>query len=388
MVTAKSLDMKYPKQRKLAGLLSASIAGLLLTIPVLAQADTAGGVPLHGFADVGFAMHSKQATPDPKGFNVGSLDFYLTPQFDDNVKALIEIIFETTSDGGVATDLERMQLGYTFSDSATLWLGRFHAPFGYWNTGFHHGAQIQTAVLRPRFLDFEDKGGILPAHMVGLMANGKLSAGDGKFTYDAFVGNGPGIALSAASTAGELDIQTAGDNNHQAMVGINLGYEFSGIADGLRLAVHALNGDVEDDNASTWLASNNNITELSMAGGSVIYQANDWEVMGEYYRFSNKDKSGNTGSHTSWADYLQIGKNFSDLTPFVRFEKTVLNQADNYFNLQNSGQSYDRQVLGLKHDLNQKSSLKFELLHTKFVADIARPASNYRSLLAQYAIRF
>ena len=393
MVTAKNVNMNHSMQRRLPALLSASIAGLLLTLPVLAQAAEADGVPLHGFADAGFAAHSRNSS-DPKGFNVGALDFYLTPQFDNNIKGLVEIIFETTSTGEVATDLERLQMGYTFSDNATLWGGRFHTPYGYWNTGFHHGAQIQTAILRPRFLDFEDKGGILPAHMVGLWGTGKVSAGDGKFTYDAFVGNGPKISMGpdpaslTTQTIGTLSINTAGDNNHQAMAGFNLGYEFSGMMDGLRLAVHALRGDVEDDNVTGALGTSLNKTEVSMTGGSVVYQANDWEVLGEYYRFSNKDKSGTTGSHSSWADYLQVGKFLNGLTPFLRVEKTVLNQQDNYFSMQESGQSYARQVLGLKYDLSQKSSMKFELLNSKFSAESGRTASSYRSLLAQYAFRF
>ncbi len=389
MVTEKIVSMNHSRQRGLPALLNALIAGLLLAIPVLAQAD-GEGVPLHGFADAGYAAHSSDST-NPKGFNVGSLDFYLTPQFDNNVKALIEIIFETTTDGSVATDLERMQMGYTFSDNATLWAGRFHTPYGYWNTAYHHGAQIQTAVSRPRFLDFEDKGGILPAHMVGLMANGKVRAGGGKFTYDVFAGNGPKIsladpaALPSAANMGTLNINTAGDNNHQAMAGFNLGYEFSGMADGLRLAIHGLRGDVDDD--PNGLGPFNK-TELSMAGGSAVYLGNDWEVLGEYYRFNNKDKSGTTGSHSSWADYVQVGKTFNVLTPYLRAEKTALSQADNYFSMQDSGQSYTRQALGLKYDLNQKASLKFELLNSKFEADTVRTGSSYRSLLAQYAIRF
>ena len=52
--------------------------------------------------------------------------------------------------------------------------------------------------------------------------------------------------------------------------------------------------------------------------------------MGEYYRFNDKDKSGGTGTHKSWADYLQIGKSFNNLTPYVRFERTVLDQLDNF----------------------------------------------------------
>jgi len=388
MVAAKNVNTNHSSQKGLPALLSASIAGLLLSITTQAQAEN-DGIALHGFADVGFSAQTVES-PDNKGFNVGSLDFYLTPQFGDNVRSLIEIIFETLPDGSLATDLERVQMGYAFSDSATVWAGRFHSPYGYWNTAFHHGAQIQTSILRPRFIDFEDKGGILPAHMVGMWATGKIKAGGGKFTYDVYAGNGPQLDMSEATItnpgAGVLTINTAGDNNHQAMVGINLGYDFSGSMDGLRLSIHTLSGDVDELNDVNPPVNN---TELSMAGGTIEYLGNDWEVLGEYYSFNNKDKSGTSGSHSSWADFLQIGKNFNGLTPYVRAEKAVLDQADNYFSNQASGQSYTRQSLGLKYDLNPKASLKLELLNSKFEADATHGAgSSYRSMLAQYAIRF
>ncbi|MEO7623400.1 MAG: hypothetical protein ABIS30_10080, partial [Gallionella sp.] len=327
------------------------------------------GLPIHGFMDVGFATNSWGTSAGPMGFNGGALSFYLSPHFGDRVKALVEPNFEVTPEGAVATDLERLQIAYTFSDAATLWTGRFHTPYGYWNTAFHHGAQIQTSVLRPRFLDFEDKGGILPAHMVGLWDTGKFNAGEGKLTYDVFAGNGPKIVL-ANSTApptptnlGTLDINFAGDNNHQAMVGFNLGYEFSGNMDGLRLAVHGIRGDV-DDNAPMQF----NKTGLNMLGGSAVYLSDAWEVMSEYYGFNDKDKSGSSGTHKSKAGYLQVATTFNRLTPYIRFERAILDQADNYFSMQASGQSYARQALGLRYNLNQKAALKFELLNSSFKA--------------------
>ena len=348
------------------------------------------GLPIHGFMDVGFATNSWGGIEaGPKGFNGGALSFFLTPHFGDRVKALVEPIFEVTPEGVVAMDLERLQIAYTFSDAATLWAGRFHTPYGYWNTGFHHGAQIQTSVLRPRFLDFEDKGGILPAHMVGLWDTGKFKAGEGKLTYDVFAGNGPRIAMAnpnappAPTNLGTLDPNFSGDNNHQAMVGFNLGYEFAGSMDGLRLAVHGVRGDVDDDMPMQF-----NKTKLNMVGGSAVYFSDAWEVMSEYYGFNDKDKSGSTGTHKSKAGYLQVATSFNRLTPYVRFERAILDQADNYFRMQANGQSYARQALGLRYNLDQKAALKFEVLNSSFKAETGRSAEGYRSLFIQYAIGF
>jgi hypothetical protein len=161
------------------------------------------GLNMHGFADVGFTAAGAGHTT---GARIGALDFYLTPKFTDRIKALFELNFECCSDGAIGTDLERMQIGYTASDELTVWAGRFHTPFGYWNTAFHHGAQLQTSIKRPQFLDFEDSGGILPVHTVGLWATGSVRTSGGRLGYDLYAGNAPTINLSAPTVAGNCNV--------------------------------------------------------------------------------------------------------------------------------------------------------------------------------------
>jgi hypothetical protein len=407
--------MNHFKRWKAPILLAASIAGVLLTAPAFAQTDTeriaelenavsqltggmanrsgnGDGLPLHGFLDIGYASSNyEDVAVKLHGFNIGLLDFYLTPQFGDNVKSLVELVFEVDAHGDVVVDFERAQVGYTFNDNMTLWGGRFHTPYGYWNTAFHNGAQIQTSVLRPRFLAFGDRGGVLPAHMVGLWATGKTGAGDGKIIYDVFAGNGPKIVnINGSGLAdGAMGSNMAGDDNHNHMIGLNVGYEFSGNLDGLRLAAHGFQGTVDAYDASNTPIDS---TGLNILGGSAIYLTDDWEIMSEYYHFNNKDKSGTTvtpgGTHKSWAGYLQVGREFNKVTPFVRLERAILNQQDNYFGDQETARAYSRKSIGLSYSLNPKAVLKFELLSSKFETDAIRGAGNYNTMLAQYAIRF
>jgi hypothetical protein len=374
-----------------------------MTSGLVSQSSSSSGLPLHGFMDVGYRQNSagKNVTnplvDNPKGFYQGSLSLYMAPHFGDRVKALAEPNFEVDSlDGSIAVDIERLQLGYAFSDAATLWGGRFHTPYGYWNTAFHHGAQIQTTVLRPRFLDFEDAGGILPAHMIGLWGTGKVRAGSGRFTYDWYVGNGPKIVdvISAPTPPGSyqtgvLDPNIAADDNHSAMVGFNLGYEFSGMLDGLRLAVHWLNGDVNAYDATPAVVTT---TGVNVGGGSIVYLSNDWEILSEYYGFNDKNKTtgsvNNGNKYKSKAGYVQVGLNFYKFTPYIRLERTILDQNDSYFSAQATGQSYARQLLGLRYNLNQKACLKLELGNSSFKDEPGRTALSYRSLNLQYAIGF
>ncbi len=374
--------------------------------------SSSAGMPLHGFMDADYTINSQDSkimsnpnVPNPKGFYQGNLSFYMTPHFGDRVLALAEPNFEVDKlDGSISVDIERLQIGYAFSDAATLWLGRFHTPYGYWNTAFHHGAQLQTSVLRPRFLDFEDLGGILPAHTVGLWGTGKTRAGKGKFTYDWFVGNGPKIVDVNTTVqpvpvnpgdyqTGGLDPNIGGDDNHSALVGFNLGYDFGGMLDGLRLAVHWFNGDVNTyQGSSTTIASELSTnylttTNVNVGGGSIVYLSNDWEIMGEYYGFNDKDKATDL-KYKSKAGYLQVGVSFGSWTPFVRAERTILDQNDYYFSAQANGQSYARQALGLRYNIDPKACLKLELLNSSFKDEPGRTALAYRSLYLQYAIGF
>lgn len=340
------------------------------------------GIPVHGFADVGAGTSRGIQGGPGKGFSVGTMSLYLTPQFTDRARGLLELAFEFDRNGALATDLERAQFGYAFGDAATLWLGRVHTPFGYWNTAFHHGQQIATSLRRPQFIDFEDKGGVLPVHTVGAWITGSTRAMGGKLTYDLFAGNSPRLALDANLTAGSgtLDINNAGSTNHYLMQGFNTSYVWN---NGLRVGLHGLRANIRDDALAP------STTAMRMLGGYAVYDANDWEVIAELYRFRNTNLISNTGaplgSFTSSAGFVQVGKNFGLWTPYARAERAVLNQNDIYFAQQTSGRPYARGAIGLRYDLDPKAALKLELSGTKqYTAGIPNSAE----MRFQYSIRF
>ena len=99
-----------------------------LTDASAARGGGGAGVPLHGFFDVGIGNHTANE-PGLKGANMGALDIFLNPQLGEHTRSLFELTFEVNEHGGVDADLERGQLGYQFSDAATVWIGRFHTPF-------------------------------------------------------------------------------------------------------------------------------------------------------------------------------------------------------------------------------------------------------------------
>lgn len=75
-------------------------------------------------------------------------------------------------------EIARLQAGWRFTPRTTLWAGRFHNPQGYWNTQYHHGTYLQTSISRPGIERFDDEGGVLPSHFIGLQLDGSRDFGD------------------------------------------------------------------------------------------------------------------------------------------------------------------------------------------------------------------
>ena len=338
------------------------------------------GLPIHGFADVGLGNRNPYFAYF-EGANIGSLDLYLTPKLGDSIVSLAELIFEVGADGHVGTDLERFQIGYQFSDKATVWVGRFHTPYGYVNTALHHGVWLADALRRPKFANFEDHGGVMPAHTVGVWTTGAQRAGEGKFLYDFYVGNGQHIE------DGIVDMQNGGTQHAAAMAGTRLSYQFSGgPADGLLVGV---NGFTDKVSSNTTL----NVTRLHMVGAYASYDTDDWEHIVEAYSFYDKNLNGAPVTHRSNAWFAQFAYRAHWGIPYVRYERASLDQTDEYFAEQIFGASYYRSALGVRFDFNAKASVKFEVAHTR-TTDF-RPVDltvglpeEYNEVLAQYAVRF
>ncbi len=81
-----------------------------------------------------------------------------------NLKALVEILIEQPESD---LDVERgyVEVRYRF---LSFRVGKFHSPLGYFNRRWHHGLYLMTPVDRPQIVNFEDEGGPLPVHTVGV----------------------------------------------------------------------------------------------------------------------------------------------------------------------------------------------------------------------------
>lgn len=88
-------------------------------------------------------------------------------------------------------EIERLQMGWRLLPETTLWVGRFHNPLGDWNSRYHHGAYVQTAISRPGIFEFEDDGGVLPMHITGVLLEGLYTGKNHGWHYSLAAGAGP-----------------------------------------------------------------------------------------------------------------------------------------------------------------------------------------------------
>jgi hypothetical protein len=124
-------------------------------------------------------------------FTLGGTDLFVTSKISERFSYLSEIVFDADPiNNAMGVDLERTQISFTPNDKFSMNVGRSHSMLGYYNTAFHHGTWFQTSIDRPHMFNFEDSGGPLPVHNVGVEAMGKLPSGGLGLHWLAEVGNG------------------------------------------------------------------------------------------------------------------------------------------------------------------------------------------------------
>jgi hypothetical protein len=166
---------------------------------------------IRGFADID--LHGDNRKGDTTSFTLGQLNLFVTSDISEKFKFLSEIVFEAGRDNAFGVDLERYLLLYSHSDYFNLAIGRYHTAIGYYNTAYHHSTWLQTATGRPFLFLFEDQGGILPIHNVGVSASGLIPSGPLGLHYVAEVGNG----RASRSPQSEAVQNVVDENNHKAV---------------------------------------------------------------------------------------------------------------------------------------------------------------------------
>jgi hypothetical protein len=311
-----------------------------------------GGGPalkIRGFADfnLGFGSVANPLifplpAPVHNTFQIGELDLFLSSRLSSKVSFLSELIFGTDASNEWGIDVERMQITYKVNPYFQISGGRYHTSIGYYNTAFHHGTWFQTATGRPFMYYFEDSGGILPVHGVGVTATGLVpGASRLGLHWIAEVSNGRAADPNAAQVQNFL-----ADRNHKAF---NLaGFITPGAIPGLQLGGSFYRDRLNPPGQA----------EVDQSIGSLyaVYLNGPWEYLGEAVLVSNHQDAISKTFHSPLT-YVQLAHKFGPWRPYGRFQYVNVPALDpiNVFKGRYEGPSF-----GVRMDFTEYAALKVQ----------------------------
>ena len=300
-----------------------------------------GALQIRGFNDVNFKAFQDGEAPGT--FSVGQLDLFLSSRLASDFSVLGEIVFEAGDNNAFGVDVERILLQYSPNDWFNIGTGRFHTAIGYYSTAYHHGNWFQTATGRPFIFRFEDEGGILPVHGVGVTAQGQIPSGAAGLRYVAEISNG----RSSRSPEDEA-VQNAVDENRHKAVNLAL-LARPGRFPGLQAGFSVYRDRLEPAEQPT-------IDETIMSA-HVVYQGPLFEQLNEAI-FIRHVRADTERAITTTSFYSQISRQFGRYRPYVRYEYLDVPTSDPVFRT-DIGRSYGPSF-GVRFDAAPPVAVKLE----------------------------
>jgi len=314
---------------------------------------------IRGFGDVTFHgdnYHPAGSPGDKTAFTLGQLNLFVTSDISDKFKFLSEIVFEAGPDNiygvtrGTANafgvDVERYLLTYSQNEYFNLSAGRYHTAIGYYNTAFHHSTWLQTTTGRPLLFEFEDKGGILPIHNVGVEAYGGIPSGSLGLHYVAELGNG---RESRSPLLDEPVQNVISDKNHKA-VNFELFARPTKVP-GLQVGFSAYRDLLVPIGQPA-------VSETILAAHAV-YSTPTFEWLNEALMVRHTPESGHTYDTPGW--YSQISRRFGSYRPYFRYQ--YINASPNEPIFPDVGLNAGPSV-GVRYDASESVALKLQYDYT------------------------
>jgi hypothetical protein len=257
-------------------------------------------------ADNGCGTCGNPATPPHSAFQAGEMDLFLSSKISDHLSFVTEMVFGPDTTNEVGIDIERYQLTYRASPYFSMSAGRFHTSIGYYNTAYHHGNWFSTAEGRPIMYLFEDSGGVLPVHMVGVTFTGAVPHTEKLgLHWVAEVGNG-----RSSNPAAQEPVQNFySDRNFKAF---NLAaYIKPDWLTGLQMG-----GSYYHDRLAP-----PGLPRVNQNIGSIyaVYFTSNWEFLNEAVMLSNQ-LEGTRGKFRSPMAYTQVARKFGIYKPYLRYQ--------------------------------------------------------------------
>ena len=326
-------------------------AVVAVIVCALAPAYADVNLSLYGNLDGVIKTTGTRATTED-GFSAAQLDLFATAT-EGRWSLLTETLFEANDENEFVLDVERIQVGYLVREWLRVSVGRFHTAIGYYNDAFHHGTYFMMAVSRPAMVSFEDEGGLIPAHNVGVHADGRFTVGESHLRYDVELANGHG--------ADALAIQNAHDGDRAKMGNLRLRYEPGGSLEGL-----VIGGNLAFDGISRIAMSTEPGAPAPrpalhewIVGAHAAYLAHDVQLITEAMLLQRTEVD--TGvPHRTYAMFVEAGRTIDDVTPYARYELARFPDDPDPYTQKTTTDDYQTATLGVKHSTTENVALKAE----------------------------
>jgi hypothetical protein len=280
------------------------------------------------------------------GFQFGEFDLFLNSKLSTDVSFLSEMVFSSGPTNTWGIDIERAQLTYKPSPYFQVSGGRMHTAIGYYNTAFHHGTWFETPTGRPFMYYFEDSGGILPVHIVGLEAAGLIPRTGSLNAHWIFqVGNGLSTLYLTNPVLDPVE-NFLPETNHKAF---NVaGYIRPSWARGLQIGANFY----DDRRVPVGFPHVDNY----IPGLYAIYITSTWEFLNEF-ELQREHPLGSTITYNTPLGYTQLSRKFGKFRPYFRWQEVNVPVNDPLYSIVGR---YEGPSEGLRMDFTDFAALKVQ----------------------------
>jgi hypothetical protein len=301
---------------------------------------------LRGFGAVEWA--ASQLRDVPNSFSLGQLSLFVSSNLSERVSVLAEVVLEGQGSANtqVATDLERLQLTFRLNDFLHVSTGRYHSGIGFYNAAFHHGTYFEIPIGRPHVFRFEDDGGALPIHELGVSTRGVVPHTGSSLRYVAEVGNGRPWTPAADGDTSERPP----DSNDAKSTNLGVSYRPD------RWRGFEAGGSYYRD---TIRQTATNTVDQNIAAIYAVYRTPSTELMVEWLRLMHvtDDRS----RYRNDGGYAQLSRAWGKLRPYYRFDRLAINAATPFIGPLGSFKAH---IAGLRVDPMKWLGLKMQYERT------------------------
>ena len=281
--------------------------------------------------------------PGNTSFRTGEFDLFMTSQLSEKLSFLTEMVFSTDPTNAFGLDLERYQLTYKQNKYFQISGGRYHTAIGYYNTAYHHGLWFSTATGRPFMYYYEDSGGQLPVHELGVTTTGAVP-GSGRFDlhWVAEIGNG---RADAGALFGDGVENFASDRNRK-----DLNFAFYTRPEwipGLQAGGSFLTGEMAPVGLPKVLQT--------ISSAYIVYINGQWEFLNEAVVMHHQIDGGR--SFNSPMGYTQLAYRIGRYTPYFRFQEVNVPTGDPVSTFLGR---YEGPSFGIRDDIFTYAALKLQ----------------------------